>query len=340
MIRVNYSSPSLTDTCSFYRGYGPLSELARSVDDFALCNITDLNWATLSQLDVVMIPRVYNENLLQAQQMAINNFKPVWVDYDDNLFCVPRSNPSYSHFANKEAVLARAAETATVVTVTTESLYKTYRTYNKNTITIPNAYNDSMFGEMPHHTGRRRKLVVWRGSNTHDEDLISVADDLVSTVNAPEFSDWKILFVGYIPAYITGRLMPDRVLYRDAMDVIDYFKFMATLNAAIQIVPLIDTEFNRAKSNIAWIEGTVAGAAVYSDSLPEFRKPGITNIERGKWGRTLLESIRAANEDPGFLQHQYEVSRAYIKENLYLSKVNKLREDMIRRLCRKGQRQS
>lgn len=335
MIRVNYAAGSLVDTCSFYRGFGPLSQLAKNINDISLYNITDLNWASLAQLDVVMVPRIYNENLLTAMDMCLNNFKKVWTDYDDNLFCVPRSNPSFNHFHNKEAVLAKAAEKAHVITVTTEALYKTYRTYNKNTHIIPNAYDDCMFGEMPHHTGRRRKILVWRGSNTHDEDLISVADDIVAVANSPEFSDWKILFLGYNPAYITCRIKPDRVLYKEPLDIIDYFKFMAGLNAAIMMVPLVDTGFNRAKSNIAYIEGTLAGACVFASRLPEFNRPGCIDVAPGCWGKMLLAAVESANKDPGFIQRNNDTARTHIKEHLYLSKVNKLREDLVRGLANK-----
>lgn len=340
MIRINYAAGSLVDTCSFYRGFGPLSQLAKKVQDVSVYNVTDLNWATLAQLDVIMLPRIYNENLLNGMDMCLNNFKPIWTDYDDNLFCVPRSNPSFHHFHGKEAILARAAERAHVITVTTEALYKTYLTYNKNTQVIPNAYDDCMFGEIPHHTGKRRKLLVWRGSNTHDEDLISISNDLVDVVNSSEFSDWKILFVGYNPAYLSCRMKPERVLYKEPLDIIDYFKFMTGLNAALMIVPLVDTEFNRAKSNIAWIEGTLAGASVFADDLPEFRRPGCSVVPKGQWGKTLLEVIRAANADGSFIQYNNDLSRTHIKEHLYLSSVNKLREDLVRNLSRKIRPQS
>lgn len=335
MIRVNYASPSIVDSCSFYRGFGPLSELTKANDGFSLYHVNELNWATLNQIDVLSLPRVYEQQTYGALKMAINNFKPVWIDYDDNLFCVPRSNPSFAHFANKESILAQAAELASAITVTTEALYKTYKTYNKNTFIIPNAYNDQMFGPLPHHKGPKRKLLVWRGSNTHDEDLVPIADDLVAVVKSPEFSDWKILFIGYNPTYITCRVPADRVLYRDAMDIIDYFRYLPTLNAAMMVVPLADTEFNRCKSNIAWIEGTVMGAAVYASDLPEFRKPGIQNVSRGTLARTLLEAITQANKNGDFLQERYETSRAFVEENLYLSKVNQLRVDLLRVLAKK-----
>lgn len=335
MIRVNYASPSIVDSCSFYRGFGPLSELTKANEGFSLYHVNELNWATLNQIDVLSLPRVYEPQTYGALQMAINNFKPVWIDYDDNLFCVPRTNPHFSQFANRESILAHAAELASAITVTTETLYKTYKTYNKNTFIIPNAYNDQMFGELPHHKGPKRKLLVWRGSNTHDEDLIPVADDLVAVVKSPEFADWKILFIGYNPPYISHRMPADRVLYRDPMDIIDYFRYLTQLNAAIMVVPLADTEFNRCKSNIAWIEGTVMGAAVYASDLPEFKRPGIQPVPRGTLARTLLEAITKANKDGDFLQSHYETSREYIRANLYLSKVNQLRVDLLKLLAKK-----
>lgn len=327
MKRIAYVSPSLTDTCSFYRGFGPLSHIAREKEGYAIQNVQDVNWASLCQADLMHIPRPYNETLLSAISIAKSNRKPIWVDYDDNLFCIPKSNPNYKAFSNKESEIAECVGLSTVVTVSTEALKKTFSTFHQDVRIIPNAYDDYSFGELPEFNPNKQKLVVWRGSPTHDDDLLMAESGIIEVVNSDSFKDWKILFLGYNPIYITSKLKPERVLFKPASDIMEYMAHLKSLNAALMIVPLVDTEFNRAKSNIAWIEATYAGMATLATPLPEFRKPGVIPAE--SFGNDFKWTIQAINHTPEVISAKWSESYSYIKNNLYLSRVNKLREEII-----------
>jgi hypothetical protein len=106
------------------------------------------------------------------------------------------------------------------------------------------------------------------------------------------------------------------------MHIIDYFKFFNELNPNIFIYTLKDTQFNRAKSNISWIEATYAGAAVIAPSfLPEFANmPGV--IAYNELMDSVFENVKDYYKG---LAITNDLSWKYIKENLLLSQVNNKR---------------
>lgn len=116
------------------------------------------------------------------------------------------------------------------------------------------------------------------------------------------------------------------------MDIIDYFRNIKTLRPSIQIVPLENIMFNYNKSNIAWIEGTYAGAVTIAPNLPEFNKPGVLTYNSPKEFKSILEGCLKGDYD---LRSLYDSSYIYIKENLLLSKVNNLRKEVINLLFEK-----
>ncbi len=108
-----------------------------------------------------------------------------------------------------------------------------------------------------------------------------------------------------------------------------YFEILMDLKPEIMIVPLEDNKFNRGKSNIAWIEGTVAGASIITNDLPEFQMGLCLRCEPSS-----LFSNKAFNF---FIDDARLILEAYITsvERLpLLSKVNKLRKDVLEHLMR------
>jgi len=88
------------------------------------------------------------------------------------------------------------------------------------------------------------------------------------------------------------------------------------------IYTLSDTPFNRAKSNISWIEATYAGSSVIApEFLPEFANmPGV--ITYNELMDSVFENVKDFNKS---LAITNDLSWRYIKENLLLSQVNNLR---------------
>jgi len=89
-------------------------------------------------------------------------------------------------------------------------------------------------------------------------------------------------------------------------------------------VPLENTQFNQAKSNIAWIEATVlcGAVAIAPIDLPEFDKPCVLRYKGPRGFDTVLNAVIGGRIDREDMVMQ---SQKYISENLRLSEINKER---------------
>ena len=359
--------PNPNDATSMARGAMPLAMLARTQSPFAvdasgaLCPGDGLalelvtreawSWSDLVQCDAVFLQRPSNDGHYKLAVMAKQLGLPLWVDYDDALDCLPQSNPLWSEKFVQETAgyMSACLQFADIVTVTTpvlaERIHKQLAdagklTENKVRV-LPNAHNDYLMPFVDTAMARRVKTVTWRGSATHDEDLLTVLPQLVRVANDPEFKDWKFVFLGEAP-WEVRRDMPKERTYFSREGWKNYFSFIndwAGCSPAIHIVPLADSEFNRAKSNLAWIEATAIGAVTLAPEFaPEFHRPGVWRYT--DFARSLsVMMINFGNEIGGkptewHLANSLNQSRAHIREKLLLSQVNEQRGQILRELMR------
>ena len=338
-------SPSWTDATSFYRGFGPLGHLKRNFN-FLLERGDEVNWARLSQVDSVFLQRPFTSSHVQVVNMAKANGKKVWVDYDDDLYSVPYGNRAYKYYSNKPTQnnLTNIIATADYVTVSTAQLKRKFSQILKslkdqklsdvnldtNKIrVVPNAYNQD-FCKYRQEIKEQKKLSVWRGSDTHDKDLLLFTGALKAVLE--RHPKQVMNFVGQPFWYTIEQLCsvkdinPSSVVVTPPLDPAEYWLFLYKINPKLVFVPLWDCPFNQAKSNIAWIEGVHAGAACLAPDWEEWRKPGVITYTDTKDFAHKLDDVMAGEVDTMKL---YEDGWEYIQENLTLQKVNKLRKQIL-----------
>lgn len=317
------------DSVDNYRLSGPLFELGKShgyeVDiaskSFAYSKI-------FRKYDLFYLQRpkfLETETIALAKKFGLK----IVVDYDDDLFNIPIHNPAYlSHHSEEKDAMRDAISFADLVTVSTESLKEEIenQTMHKNVHVVPNAINTSVF-EIAEKQNFN-KVVIWRGSATHAEDLYSVKDALNRIIK--ERSDWTFVFMYYFPFFIEKK---KNVIYTDWVH--PFYNYMGQLKATypgIIMHPLANNKFNNSKSNIAWIEATHAGAACVAPDLPEWKRLGVQNYEADndqdfyKKIKDLMEKIDD-RENIGF-----EDSKNFIESNLTLEKVNLKRKKLYEEL--------
>ena len=144
-------------------------------------------------------------------------------------------------------------------------------------------------------------------------------------IKAPDNPDWAFTYMGYNPWFLQKQ---ENVAFVPALDVIDYFHSVSTLAPMIAQVPLHDTSFNRSKSNIAFIEGCYFGAVCL---IPEWwgKIPGTISYTDSDSYERGLQSMLSGELD---LKKMNKLGWDYIKKNHLLSKVNKLRFDLMKSL--------
>jgi hypothetical protein len=160
-------------------------------------------------------------------------------------------------------------------------------------------------------------IVLWRGSSTHQGDMMAYRDAF------QEFDNIEYHFWGMAPDLFVGKQYGGHLEswhYKPTEQGIPrYFQNLSLLKPNYLVVPLEDTVFNRCKSKIAWLEATRAGAVCLASALPEFNKRGVFKFLGSEFLRRTFDEIDS-NEIS--IQKFYLESVANIQENYLLSKIN------------------
>lgn len=235
---------------SYWRGKRPNIQLEKYGHRFITeADAHDLNY------DAVFIsepstPHSYN---------LLRTTKNGWIDIGDYCIDLPAYNPAYLRYKNGgEYWFLRCLEKANLVTVTTRFIKEKLSAYHDNIHVIPNAI-------MPNEIGGvgRNNLVYHRGSSHHSHDM--------SQFIFPEID---------IPYVFAGAPHPtEDHIFLEAIDYKKHFWRMQHISPKYAVFPLVDNHFNRAKSNIMFLESTMCGAILLAPDWEEWRCDGITNFD-------------------------------------------------------------
>lgn len=314
---------------SFYRGAGVLNQLAKE-HGFSISSPESLSWSDLIDTDILFFERPHHPNQMGLMQHAQKMGVKIWVDWDDDPFHIPLSNPAFQAFAPKavRSDIIDMIQLADMVTVSTPALWEIFATVRdkKPIRVVPNAWDMRRY---PHPERRAQKqTVLWRGSDTHSQDLDEVGSEYREAIE--KHPKVTFAFMGYFPYRIVSqnRVTPlPNVRFQPTSDIIRYVNRIREAAPSIVVVPLHDDTFNRCKSNIAWLEATAAGAVVIAPKLPEWERPGIVNYEPGEFGEKLTAMI-AADED--VLAGLWRESANWIAVNETMELANHKRMEIIR----------
>ena len=162
----------------------------------------------------------------------------------------------------------------------------------------------------------------------------------------PQYSNWKFHFSG-APTWEV-----DQAIRKDALEVSPAFgptmfpPMFALFAPWVHVVPLADSRFNRAKSMIAWIEATCAGAVVLAPDWEEWQRPGVVHYRDAEefcnklkvlmhqFGKT--EDTKGRDPERGEVHPHAGISRYYIENHLMLDTVNERRWAILNTLAGLG----
>jgi len=204
---------------------------------------------------------------------------PLTLEIDDLLWGIPVWNYASEYYTKYKDSVQQIMREVDGITVSTEFLKKEYSAFNEKIVVIPNHLPKCLWGEpIPQHTldkpGKVR--IVWAGSDNHHANTNLTAKGIKGGDFGPELMDfirktckdydWHIL--GGCPAELSD-LKNNGITYHGWRSIFEYPLFARSLAPDIVIAPLLDCDFNRAKSNLKMLEAVALGAAgVYSDVEP------------------------------------------------------------------------
>ena len=343
MTRILACVPLAFDATSYYRAFGVFPNLRKHYHpDLVVDNYTGggrRTWADLLTYDILFMQRpAYPEWFKLAEYMK-GLGKKVWIDHDDNLFDLPPYNRVVDTYKNPvvRKAMIDMIKLADVVTVSTPALQAYFMdNFAIKSIVIPNALNDELtpmakdYNHLPEvgtlniPSHRTVEQIIWRGSETHQADLMTHQEQLSNAMDKRPNTFWS--FMGFDPFFVTMNFPETKWKYSASEDVMVFYNNLRSVKAQLMHVPLIEDGLNACKSNIAWIEATAAGAVTLAPNWPEWQKPGIINYNTVEhYGELLLQPFERMEE-------RWKLSRDYINENLLLTNVNKMRSEIIDRL--------
>jgi len=331
MITVAVIAPQPGDTTSLYRAYGPFGHLERHNPDIRVKYLTReecAEWHKFQNVDVVFMQRPGGKGHVDAI-LALKQYGcKVWVDYDDDYFHVNSDNKGFVGTVGEEfqnSILG-CIKSADIVTVSTDALAKTIKQKVERAIvvTLKNAVDFRWWDGILSRRLPKAQRVNWRGLDSHHRDLQSVESEILEL--AFNNRDWMFGFYGWNPWFITDKL-EKRFDYFKA-PIFKYHTDLALSGGKVGIVPLLDNAFNRAKSNIAWLELSLTGHGVVAASLPEFYVPG---CETYKSGAEFKDKVKAMMDN---YEKHVRTSVEFIEANYNLKNWNKKRVQILEGLTK------
>lgn len=253
---------------------GPLSLLERAglaeVNVIALNEVSYLETGLIDWADVVIFQRITGPPaMLQVLERAQRRGALTIYEIDDNLLETPPLNPNYAYYHDSatRGVMIPLMARVDALTVSTTPLMEQLRQYNENIRVIPNFVDLELFPERvaPNPPGSPT-IVGFAGTKTHAEDF-KVAIPAIKRV-LREFPGQVIFrFLAFVPQELEG--LPGVEFWEGTPDLRAFAQLMQRSGFNFALAPLKDNDFNRAKSDLKFLEyGALGIPCLFSNVHP------------------------------------------------------------------------
>jgi len=241
----------------------------------------------LRRSSVVIFQRPAHPHNLTALKAAVAMGKRVGVELDDDLWHIDASNPTHRFWTPTTlGALDDCIRIADFVTVTTPALADVVRPLNRHVHILPNMLPGGAWPDGK-HTDHTPLVIGWSGSPTHFRDLALITSVIEQVLDVHPDVELHIAGTSRVP-------FPEheRIVSVPGSEIEDYPGVLAGFD--IGLAPVIDSRFNRAKSDLKALEYAMCGIPVIAsagtyDSLP--RDAGFICKTPADWLRALSRLI-------------------------------------------------
>ena len=194
------------------------------------------------------------------------------------------------------------------IITSTEYLKEEMLLYKRDNVwVVPNGINPKLWKFAPHPKRADDKLVIgWSGASGHDKDLYLVKDVFLELLNKHKHLEIKCLHGA--PDFIKHeRFINDNIW----TDITGYPAKLHGMGFDIAVAPLWDSEFNRAKSNLRYLEYSALRIPCVASGVEPYKKT-ITDGVDGYLASTKKEFLDKIEK----LMYNVKL-RSQISENAY-----------------------
>ena len=254
------------------------------------------------------------------------NFKVVY-EIDDIIFKEDIPHYNKFRFAFEDPKIRKTSmeimQMCDEITVTNKFMQEYYieKTNNKNVTIIPNFipkfWMDRFFDFNKVRDNfekyKNKPRIVYCGSGAHFdiENKIKQKDDFhhVNDVIRKTVDKFQWVFLGGYPLSLVDLIKAKKIEYHPWSSLVDYPSTAAALNPTIFYAPLEDSIFNRAKSDLKFIEGCAFGIPTICQDICTYE----TAFHKFKTGDDLISKIESLTKDNKKYMKEVKKARDYMK---------------------------
>jgi glycosyltransferase involved in cell wall biosynthesis len=219
----------------------------------------------LEGIDLLVVQRARSPKFLQWVTAAHAKGIPVVYELDDDLFHVPKHNPAYTTWGSKEAMrVCRAMlESCDHVIVSTSPLKQTMVEMGgiaESKLTVaynhlhPDIWGPEQFEDVPVCNNVGNIVIGYQGSITHSADFAVLIPALQRILHT--FPQVRLRLFGTVPESLKGEIPVTRFDWMKGVVFEQYPRNLWHANFDINIAPLVDSQFNRCKSNLKVLDAS------------------------------------------------------------------------------------
>lgn len=228
---------------------------------------------------VVVIPRVFDDHMLELMAKLQEHGVKVVVEHDDNMFDISPWSIHYQEFGTENVQVdigngpqwlwrngvnidlrenraridgfKKALEMADMVQVTQPILANVYKEFNGNVVCLPNCVDGKVWQKLPLKERDDIRL-MWSGGSSHYQDVFILKNVLPAICK--KYPHVKIIMMGCEWSALVKEIPKEQYEFVDWVPTEAYPYKHASLDIDISLIPLEDNRFNRCKSHIKLIE--------------------------------------------------------------------------------------
>ena len=269
------------------------------------------NWA-----DIILTGRIDRPEWL-AKWGGIREFfnMPVVMDTDDNVRHVRPSNPGYQgyHPGSEAEMWSKIAfsKVFNAITVSTKELQEFHSKEHSRIHILPNSLDLSAYKKLrKKNDGKIR--IMFNGSSSHSESINIIkkpVTDIMKKYPQVIFQTPKAFKFLFERMNLDKEIM-DRIEFMEWIPLKKWSTELAKRRVDIGLAPLTDNLFNRAKSNLRWLEFSALKVPVICSPVKAYE-----NVEHMKTGLLAYEAENWYNYIETLIND--EQLRKKLSENAY-----------------------
>lgn len=217
------------------------------------------------------------------------------LDIDDEPFDINEAHPLYKEIKEKSERVKRLIEISDWLVVSTEQLKQSLKSFGKRTTVIPNAIDTKIWEVKRKKRNDGKIRIGWVGSSSHLADTPVVNEVFDKIIE--KYPNVEIHMCGFVGN--ASERNKREFHHPGTMSYEQFPQFLADLDLDIAVAPLIDTKFNRSKSNIKWLESSMLEIPMVLSKIPPYQgtvkheKTGFLAKSKHEWIKYLSMLIKS-----------------------------------------------